>query len=157
MFIPLLWEWPPGGGGRVITILFLGTKWLDAIIPLILHLVNPIMIMPIWNIFNCQVSHHTLLYVALIFYLIWQKALLFVLLYGIYSVKKKVMSIGVGRGSGGANDPLWKRIFEIDREIPLTRIFFKNWPWKSVIFDKTTPPLQKRPPSANPGYAYDVR
>jgi hypothetical protein len=33
-------------------------------------------------------------------------------------------SIGVGRGSGGANDPLGEKIFEIDHEIPLTRIFF---------------------------------
>jgi hypothetical protein len=37
---------------------------------------------------------------------------------------------------------LWEKIFEIDREIPLTRIFFKIWPWKSGILDKMTPPLQ---------------
>jgi hypothetical protein len=30
------------------------------------------------------------------------------------------------RRQGGANDPLWKKIFEIYREIPLTRIFFLN-------------------------------
>jgi hypothetical protein len=35
--------------------------------------------------------------------------------------------IGVGRGGrGAANNPLWKKIFEIDREITLTIIFFLN-------------------------------
>jgi hypothetical protein len=60
-----------------------------------------------------------------------------------------VRSIGVGRGVGGANDPLWKKIFEIDREIPLTRIFLK-------IDRENLEFLTKRPPpSANPGYAYE--
>jgi hypothetical protein len=56
--------------------------------------------------------------------------------------------IGVGRGVGGCErPPLWKKIFEIDREIPLTRIFFK-------IDSENMEFLTKRPPSANPGYAY---
>jgi hypothetical protein len=41
------------------------------------------------------------------------------------------------RRQGVRTTPLWKKIFEIDREIPLTRIFFLNWPWKSGIFDKS--------------------
>jgi hypothetical protein len=39
------------------------------------------------------------------------------------NLKNMEIFIGVGRGDRGA---LWKKIFEIDREIPLTRIFFKN-------------------------------
>jgi hypothetical protein len=35
--------------------------------------------------------------------------------------------IGVGRGGRGVRTtPLWKKNFEIECEIPLTRIFFKN-------------------------------
>jgi hypothetical protein len=46
--------------------------------------------------------------------------------------------IGVGRGSRGANDPLVGKIF--CRENPLrTKHILWNWPWKSGIFEKTTP------------------
>jgi hypothetical protein len=51
--------------------------------------------------------------------------------------------IGVGRGSGGANDPLWKKIFEIDREIPLTRIVFFKIDRENLEFLTKRPPLCK--------------
>jgi hypothetical protein len=46
-----------------------------------------------------------------------------------------------------------EKIFEIDHEIPLTRIFLKLTV-KIWNFLPNDPPLQKRHPSANPGYAY---
>jgi hypothetical protein len=57
--------------------------------------------------------------------------------------------IGVGRGVGGCErPPLEKNLWNWQWN-SAHHNFFLNWPWKSGIFDKTTPP-----PSANPGYAY---
>jgi hypothetical protein len=45
----------------------------------------------------------------------------------VYTIPSIFDIIGVGRGGRGVRTtPLWKKIFEIDREILLTSIFFKN-------------------------------
>jgi hypothetical protein len=46
-------------------------------------------------------------------------------------------------GRGGANDPLWKKIFEIDREIPLTRI---SGIWNLEFLTKQPPLCKNDPP-----------
>jgi hypothetical protein len=57
--------------------------------------------------------------------------------------------IGVGRGVRGANDPFGKKSLKLTVKFRSPEIFLK-------IDRENLEFFTKRPPSANPGYAYEV-